>query len=332
MKKKMVLLIGIMVLIRSTISRKGGRRMQAKLRRLGHDIWEARYLYLMLIPGIVYFAVFHYAPMSGVILAFKKYNARLGIWGSQWVGMDNFARIFKTPAAMEAIRNTFEINIARLVFQFPAPIILALLINEMRGTKLKRVYQTIYTFPHFLSWVIVSTILSNFLANGGMINTIISNLGGTRVNFLASVPLFRPLLYLTHNWKEMGWNAIIYMAAIAAIDPTLYEAATVDGATRLQQAWHVTLPCIRTTIITLFILQVGRIMNSGFEQIFYLQNAAVKGVSEILDTYVYNITFKAVPNYGFSTAVGLFKSVINLFMLVAADRIVKWINGNGIFS
>ena len=332
MKKKMVLLIGIMVLIRSTISRKGGRRMQAKLRRLGHDIWEARYLYLMLIPGIVYFAVFHYAPMSGVILAFKKYNARLGIWGSQWVGMDNFARIFKTPAAIEAIRNTFEINIARLVFQFPAPIILALLINEMRGTKLKRVYQTIYTFPHFLSWVIVSTILSNFLANGGMINTIISNLGGTRVNFLANVPLFRPLLYLTHNWKEMGWNAIIYMAAIAAIDPTLYEAATVDGATRLQQAWHVTLPCIRATIITLFILQVGRIMNSGFEQIFYLQNAAVKGVSEILDTYVYNITFKAVPNYGFSTAVGLFKSVINLFMLVAADRIVKWINGNGIFS
>lgn len=332
MKKKMVLLIGIMVLIRSIISRKGGRRMQAKLRRLGHDIWEARYLYLMLIPGIVFFAVFHYAPMSGVILAFKKYNARLGIWGSQWVGMDNFARIFKTPAAMEAIRNTFEINIARLVFQFPAPIILALLINEMRGTKLKRVYQTIYTFPHFLSWVIVSTILSNFLANGGMINTIISNLGGTRVNFLANVPLFRPLLYLTHNWKEMGWNAIIYMAAIAAIDPTLYEAATVDGATRLQQAWHVTLPCIRATIITLFILQVGRIMNSGFEQIFYLQNAAVKGVSEILDTYVYNITFKAVPNYGFSTAVGLFKSVINLFMLVAADRIVKWINGNGIFS
>ena len=332
MKKKMVLLIGIMVLIRSTISRKGGRRMQAKLRRLGHDIWEARYLYLMLIPGIVFFAVFHYAPMSGVILAFKKYNARLGIWGSQWVGMDNFARIFKTPAAMEAIRNTFEINIARLAFQFPAPIILALLINEMRGTKLKRVYQTIYTFPHFLSWVIVSTILSNFLANGGMINTIISNLGGTRINFLANVPLFRPLLYLTHNWKEMGWNAIIYMAAIAAIDPTLYEAATVDGATRLQQAWHVTLPCIRATIITLFILQVGRIMNSGFEQIFYLQNAAVKGVSEILDTYVYNITFKAVPNYGFSTAVGLFKSVINLFMLVAADRIVKWINGNGIFS
>lgn len=306
--------------------------MQARLRKFGRSVWDARYLYLMLIPGVLFFIIFHYGPMSGVILAFKKYNARLGIWGSPWVGLDHFVRIFKTPAAMVAIRNTFEINFARLVFQFPVPILLALLVNEMRGTRLKRVYQTIYTFPHFLSWVIVSTILSNFLSNGGMINTIISNLGGERINFLASEPLFRPLLYLTQNWKEMGWNAIIYMAAITAIDPTLYEAATVDGANRLRQAWHVTLPCIRATIITLFILQVGRIMNSGFEQIFYLQNAAVKEVSEILDTYVYNITFKAVPNYGFSTAVGLFKSVINLFMLVLADRVVKWINGNGIFS
>ena len=306
--------------------------MQARLKKLARAMWDARYIYLLLIPGIVYFAVFHYGPMNGVILAFKKYNARLGIWGSKWVGWDNFARIFRTPAAMEAIRNTFEINISRLLFQFPAPILLALLINEMRGTRLKRLYQTVYTFPHFLSWVIVSTILSNFLSNGGMINTIIASLGGERINFLADVELFRPLLYLTHNWKEMGWNAIIYMAAIAAIDPTLYEAATVDGANRLQQAWHVTLPCIRATIVTLFILQVGRIMNSGFEQIFYLQNAAVKGVSEILDTYVYNITFRAAPNYGFSTAVGLFKSVINLVMLVAADRIVKWLNGSGIFS
>lgn len=306
--------------------------MQSRFRKLGRAIWDARYLYLMLIPGLLFFIIFHYGPMSGVMLAFKKYSARLGIWGSPWVGFAHFERIFKTPAAVAAIRNTFEINFARLIFQFPAPILLALLINEMRGTKLKRVYQTIYTFPHFLSWVIVSTILSNFLSNGGMINTIISNMGGERINFLANVPLFRPLLYLTQNWKEMGWNAIIYMAAITAIDPTLYEAATVDGANRLKQAWHVTLPCIRATIITLFILQVGRIMNSGFEQIFYLQNAAVKDVSEILDTYVYNITFKAVPNYGFSTAVGLFKSVINLFMLVVADRVVKWINGNGIFS
>ena len=295
-------------------------------------IWQARYLYILLIPGILYFAFFHYVPMSGLVLAFKKYNARLGIWGSQWVGWNNFARIFSTPAAIRAIKNTFEINLSRLIWQFPVPIVLAVLINEMRGTKVKKIYQTIYTFPHFLSWVIISTLLSNFFANGGMINTIIAGMGGTRIDFLSDASLFRPFLYLTNNWKEMGWNSIIYMAAIMGIDSSQYEAATVDGAGRFKQIWHVTLPGIRATIITMFILQVGRIMNSGFEQIFYLQNGAVKDVSDILDTYVYSITFNATPNYGFSTAVGLFKSVINLFMLVAANFIVKKTTGSGMFS
>ncbi len=306
--------------------------MSSRLRRLGISIWQARYIYLLLIPGIVYFAVFHYAPMSGLVLAFKKYNAKLGIWGSQWVGMANFQRIFTTPAAVTAIRNTLEINFSRLLFQFPVPILLALLINEMRGTKLKRVYQTVYTFPHFLSWVVVSAIISNFFANSGMINTIIASTGGDRISFLSNAALFRPLLYFTHNLKEMGWSSIIYIAAITAVDPTLYEAATMDGAGRLQQVWHVTLPCIRTTIITLFILQVGRVMNSGFEQIFYMQNASVKGVSEILDTYIYSITFNAVPSYGFSTAVGMFKSVINLVMLVSANYIIKLLGGNGLLG
>lgn len=306
--------------------------VNARLRKGLLNIWQARYLYLLLLPAVLYFAVFQYGPMSGVVLAFKKYNARLGVMGSPWVGLANFKRIFTTSAAVTAIRNTFEINLSRLIWQFPAAIILALLLNEMRGTRVKRVYQTIYTFPHFLSWVVVSSLLSNFFSNGGMINSIISSLGGTRIDFLANEGWFRPFLYLTHNWKEMGWDSIIYIAAIAGIDPTLYEAATVDGAGRWTQAFHVTLPCISSTIITLFILQVGRIMNAGFEQIFYLQNPAVKGVSEILDTYVYNITFKAVPNYGFSTAVGLFKSVINLFMLLAANRVVKWVGGSGMFS
>lgn len=306
--------------------------MKARLHRLGTAIWHARYLYLLLIPGIVYFAVFHYQPMSGLVLAFKKYNAKLGIWGSKWIWLDNFKRIFTTPAAMTAIRNTLEINFSRLLFQFPVPILLALLINEMRGTRIKRIYQTVYTFPHFLSWVVMSAIISNFFANGGMINTIIADMGGTRINFLADTSLFRPLLYFTHNLKEMGWSSIIYIAAISAIDPTLYEAAIIDGANRLQQARYVTLPCILGTIVTLFILQVGRIMNSGFEQIFYMQNASVKGVSEILDTYIYNITFNAVPSYGFSTAVGMFKSVINLIMLVGTNVIVKRLSGKGLLA
>lgn len=301
-------------------------------RRLFKDIWNARYIYLLISLGLAYFLVFHYAPMGGIILAFKKYNARLGIWGSTWIGFEHFKRIFVTPGAVAAIKNTFEINLARLFFQFPMPILLALLINEMRGTKIKRIYQTIFTFPHFLSWVVVSTILMNFLANSGMVNAIIASIGGTKYNFLSDEKLFRPLLYITQNWKEMGWSSIIYIAAISSIDLSLYEAATVDGASRLKQAWHVTLPGIKATIITLFILQVGRIMNSGFEQIFYMQNPGVKSVSDILDTYIYSITFDAVPNYGFSTAVGLFKSMINLFMLLFANAIIKRLNGTGMFS
>lgn len=306
--------------------------MKLRLKRLGLAIWNARYIYLLLIPGLLFFIIFQYLPMNGVVLAFKKYNARLGIWGSPSVGWANFARIFSTPAALTAIKNTFEINISRLIFQFPAAIILALLVNEMRGNHLRRIYQTVFTFPHFLSWVVVSTILSNFFANGGMVNSVITSLGGERINFLADTGLFRPLLYLTHNWKEMGWDSIIYMAAIAAIDPTLYEAATVDGATRFKQAFHVTLPCILSTIVILFILQVGRIMNAGFEQIFYMQNPAVKDVSEVLDTYIYTITFKATPNYGFSAAVGLFKSVINLAMLLVTNFVVKKASGSGLFA
>ncbi len=306
--------------------------MNTKFRKLCVRIFQARYLYLLLIPGLLYFFFFHYQPMAGLVLAFKKYNAKAGIWGSTWIGLSNFKRIFSTPDAVKAIRNTFVINFSRLIFQFPAPILLALLLNEMRGTRLKRVYQTVYTFPHFLSWIIVSTLLTNFFSNGGMVNSVISAIGGNKVNFLSNTALFRPFLYLTANWKEMGWNAIIYMAAITGIDPTLYEAATVDGASRIQQAWHVTLPGIRSTIITLFILQVGRVMNSGFEQVFYLQNPAVKEVSDILDTYVYNITFLANPNYGFSTAVGFFKSVINLCMLIVANRVVKSISGEGMFN
>lgn len=306
--------------------------MKLRLKHLGTAIWNARYIYVLLIPGLLFFVFFQYLPMNGVVLAFKKYNARLGIWGSPSVGWANFARIFSTPAALTAIKNTFEINISRLIFQFPAAIILALLVNEMRGNRLRRVYQTVFTFPHFLSWVVVSTILSNFFSNGGMVNSVITSMGGQRINFLADTGLFRPLLYLTHNWKEMGWDSIIYMAAIAAIDPTLYEAATVDGATRFQQAFHVTIPCILSTIVILFILQVGRIMNAGFEQIFYMQNPAVKDVSEVLDTYIYTITFKATPNYGFSAAVGLFKSVINLAMLVIANFVVKKTSGSGLFA
>ena len=296
-------------------------------------IWRARYLYLMLIPVILYYVIFKYEPMAGLVLAFKRYLANKGIWGSPWVGLNNFKRIFITPDALRSIINTFQISLCRLIFEFPFPLILALLVNEMRGRHTKRIYQTIYTFPHFLSWVVVGTMVTNILSNSGAINTVIALFGGQRINFLSNNSFFRPLLYITANWKEMGWSAIIYMAAITGVDMSLYEAATVDGANRFQQTWHVTLPGIKQTIVVLFILAVGHMMNAGFDQVFNLQNSAVKASSDIIDTYIYDITFKTTPDYGFSTAVGMFKSVINFSMLLICNTVVKRINnGRGLFA
>ena len=298
---------------------------------LGHEIWKARYLYLLLIPFLIWLIVFCYGPMYGILMAFKDYNARLGILGSEWVGLKHFQRIFITPAATRAIINTFVISVSRLILEFPAPIILAILITEMPGKKTKKIYQTVFTFPHFLSWIVVAAILSNFLSNNGAINVLLESFGMEKMNFLGNKSLFRPLLYITSNWKEMGWSAIIYMAAIAGIDPTLYEAANIDGASRLRQIWHVMLPGIKTTIAVMFILAVGGVMNAGFDQIFNMRNPVVKDVAQILDTYVYDITFAATPNYGFSPAVELFKSVINLILLVAANSIVGKLSGEKMF-
>lgn len=296
------------------------------------SVWKARYLYFLLAPLVIWLTVFSYVPMYGILLAFKKYNARLGILGSPWVGLAHFRRMFVTPAALQAVVNTFEISIGRLIFEFPIAIIIAILITEMRGKRVKKIYQTIYTFPHFLSWIVVANIVTNFLASDGAVNMLLQNLGIARVDFLASKSFFRPLLYITSNWKEAGWSAIIYMAAIAGIDPTLYEAARVDGASRMRQIWHITLPGIKTTIAVMFILAVGGMLNAGFDQIFNLSNNVVKDVGQILDTYIYDITFLSSPDYGFSTAVGLFKAVVNFFMLVAANQVVYKLTGERMFG
>lgn len=300
--------------------------------RLRSAIWRNRFIYLLLLPGIVYFAVFRYGPMYGLLLAFKKYNARLGIMGSQWIGLDNFRRIFVTPMSMQSIQNTLVISLFRLVFEFPVPILLALLLNEMRGNRLKRVYQTLYTFPHFLSWIVVAALMKSFLSDSGAVNALAVSLGGEKANFLANPSFFRGLLYATADWKEAGWSAIIYIAAIAGINPELYEAAVMDGANRLQRIIHVTLPGILPTISIMMILAVGNIMNGSFEQIFNLRNGAVTQVANTIDVYVYDITFNATPNYGFSTAVGFFKSAINFLMLIIANTVVRKTTGEGIMK
>ena len=294
-------------------------RTSGTLGRLQYGVWKHRYVYLFLLPGVIHYAIFSYTPMMGLILAFKKYSARYDILGSPWVGLSNFERIFITPKAITAILNTLQISFGRILFEFPIPILLAILLNEMRGTRVKRIYQTVYTFPHFLSWVIVATILKDFFSTNGVINYIIASLGGERISFLSNNGTFRFMIYFTSNWKEMGWSAIIYIASISGINPDLYEAASIDGAGRLQRIWHVTLPGLRSIILVMLILKIGNSMNAGFDQIFNLSNSVVKNSSDIIDTYIYDITFQTAPNYGFSTAVGMFKSVINTLLLVTAN-------------
>lgn len=305
--------------------------IQRPQKALAKRIWDARYLYLLLLPAIIWYAVWCYVPMDGVLLAFKKYSAKLGIWGSKWIGLKKFRRIFITPAATTAIINTLEISLTRLVVEFPVPILLAVLINEIKSKRGKKLLQTVYTFPHFLSWVIVSAICTNFFASSGFFNTVLTGLGLEPVAFLADKSLFRPLLYFTSIWKESGWSSIIFLAAISSIDPTLYEAAEIDGANRLQQAWHITISCIRETIVLMFIMAVGGVMNAGFDQIFNMQNGAVAQVAQIIDTYVYEITFASAPDYGFSGAVGIFKSVINLILMLLANVVCRKLTGSGLF-
>lgn len=295
-------------------------------------IWEARYLYLMLLPGVIWFFVWCYMPMDGIVLAFKQYNAKLGIWGSAFVGLKNFKRIFITPAAIQSIINTLQISLTRLVVEFPIPILLALLLNEVRNKYGKKTLQTIFTFPHFMSWVVVSVVVQNFFSANGFVNQILNMMGMESISVLSNKALFRPLLYLTSNWKEAGWSAIIYLAAITGVDQSLYEAAEIDGANRLQQAWHITLSCIRTTIVIMFIMAVGNTMNAGFDQIFNMQNDVVKEVGRIIDTYVYEITFQSAPDYGFSAAVGILKSAVNLILMFLANFVCRKITGTGLIE
>jgi putative aldouronate transport system permease protein len=269
--------------------------------------------------------------MAGLQLAFKQFNAMRGIWGSPWTGFDNYSFVVRDPVFWRAMRNTITISLQRLVFQFPVPVILALFINELSAKKYKRVLQTIYTFPNFLSWVIISGIMFNLLEANGLLNTDLQAFGQKPVAFLTSTRLIRPLLYITENWKSAGWVAIIYLAAIAGIETEQYESATIDGASRLQKMLFITLPGIKETIIIMFILAMGGIMNAGFDQIFNLGNVAVQNEIDMLDFYIYRITFQGRADFGFSTAISLLKGVVNFAFLIAANQAAKAVTKTGLF-
>ncbi|GGF59318.1 protein lplB [Paenibacillus albidus] len=295
------------------------------------EVWKNRMVYTLVLPGLVWLILFAYLPMGGLSLAFKDFKFREGILGSPWVGLDNFTYVFRDPAFLDAVWRTLAINIGKLIVQFPFPIILALLLNELRMRRFKKSLQTIFTFPNFLSWIVVSGVVINVLAYDGLVNSLIKLLGGTGINFLGSEKMFVPMIYLTDIWKSAGWGAIIYLAAISGIDTDQYEAAQIDGATRLQQMFKVTLPNIMPTITIMFILSVGGLMSSGFDQIFNLANAATKNVSEVLDVYIYRITFQSSTDFSFSSAVSLFRSIVNMILLLLADRAAKLMGGDGLF-
>jgi putative aldouronate transport system permease protein len=295
-------------------------------------ILKSRGMYLVLLPGLMWYVIFAFLPMYGMSLAFKTYKANLGIFLSPWVGLFNYRNAFLDPAFFQSIARTLQINFGRLLFMFPIPIILALIINEARIGPLKKIFQVIYTFPNFLSWVIVASIMINVLNRTGLVNSFIILLGGEGVNFLGSVPGFLPLIYLSEIWKFAGWGAIIYLAAISGIDSEQYDAAEIDGASRLQQVFYVTIPSIMGTIIVMLILQVGNLMASGFDQLFNLSNAATMKAAETLDMYIYRITFQSASDFSFSSAISLFRSVINFILLLTADRLSKAASGMGLFA
>ncbi len=289
-------------------------------------------IYILIIPAIVWYIMFAYYPMAGLQLAFKTYKVKIGIWGSPWCGLQNFQAVFRDMYFWRSVGRTLVINIGRMVFCFPSAIILALMLNELRVGRYKKVMQTVFTFPHFLSWVIVASVMQNLLRVDGLVNNLIVACGGTAISFLGSEKMFQPILYLTDIWKTAGYSSIIYLSAISGIDQDQYEAAEIDGATRWQRIWHVTLPNIMPTVSVMFIMNTGNMMSMGFDQIFNISNAATKNVAEILDMYIYRITFQSSVDFGFSTAVSLFRSVINMVLLVIANKGSKMMGGSGLFG
>ncbi|XEC93575.1 ABC transporter permease [Paenibacillus tarimensis] len=290
-----------------------------------------RALYLMILPGFLYFVIFKYVPMAGLVIALQDYQPYLGFKDSPWVGFKHFERLFSEPMFFTILRNTLLLFFMNLLFYFPVPIILALMLNEVRKDYFKRFVQTIVYIPHFMSWVIIVSISFVMLSmDRGIINELLAMMGFEKINFLMSNEWFRPMYVLQIIWREAGWGTIIYLAAMAAIDPGLYEAARMDGAGRFRQIWHITLPSIRSVIVVLLILKIGDVLELGFEHIYLLLNSMNREVAEIFDTYVYTAGLRQFQ-YSYSTAVGFFKSIVGLILVMGANWLAKKAGEEGIY-
>ena len=296
------------------------------------DLLRDKFLYLMILPGILTVFVFSYMPMYGIVLAFKDYKIKSGIMFSQWCGLENFSRFFQRSVAKDVILNTLLIGVTQLLITFPVPIILALLLNELKSNKFRRVTQSIIYLPHFISWIIMFSLLfSLFSITSGAVNRLLMSVGLPTIDLLSNPDNFYGMLYGTSIWKEAGWGTIIYMAAIAGVDQEMYEAAHLDGATKWQQCIYITLPAIAFAVTTMLILSVGSVLGANFDQIMNLRTDATRStVAQVIDTYIYDMGVDK-GEYDLSTAIGLFQQVVNCILLFSSNFVVKKMSGEGFF-
>lgn len=287
--------------------------------------WQRnKYLYLLTIPVVLYYAVFHYGPMYGIIMAFQDYSIADGIMGSDFIGFDNFIKFFQSHNFWRLLRNTLVLSVENIFWGFPAPLMLALLLNEVKNKKFKQTVQTVTYLPHFISIVVICGMLTQFLSRDGFVTTLLAGLGITQQeNLLAVKEYFRSIYIISGVWQEIGWGTIIYLAALSGVDDQLYEAAAIDGAGKFKQLLKITLPSIAPTIIMLFILRVGQVMSVGFEKIILLYNPQTYEVADVFSTYIYRYGLGGSFDYGYTTAIGLFSSVINFILVIAANQISK---------
>ena len=299
------------------ISNRMLRRKEIKV-----DFARNKGLYLLFIPVLIYYLIFAYGPLYGALIAFKDFSPVQGVMGSPWVGFKHFIRFFSIPTFWTVLRNTLTISISTLIFSFPMPIILALLMNELRSPRFAKIVQNATYLPHFISLVVTCGIVKDFVSDTGIVTSLLTHFGVPKVTLLNYPQYFVPVYVVSGIWSTMGWSSVIYLSALTSIDATLYEAAEIDGAGKWRQVLHITLPGILPTIITMFILQVGKVMNVGHEKILLLSNDSILDVTEVISTYVYRVGLLK-HSYSYSTAVNMFNSILNLLLLSAANRVSK---------
>ena len=287
-------------------------------------------LYLMALPVLAFYMIFCYKPMYGAIIAFKQYTPGLGIWKSPWVGLDNFRYFFSNPDFIRILSNTLRISLSLIIFGFPAPIILTLLLNEIGNKQFKRVAQSVSYIPHFISLVVICGLIKTFVADGSIIQQIVHAFDGKDGSLLNRAEMFLPIYVISNIWQNIGWDSIIYLAAISSIDPQLYEAAQVDGAGKWKRMLHVTLPGLAPTIIIMLILQLGNILSVGYEKIILLYNPLIYDTSDVILSYVYRMGFESM-DWSYSTAVGLFNSVVNFVIIILANTISRKVSDTSLW-